>query len=84
MTTLCPYNSVKLDIWVPARITQMTDQCHGLFLAEVGFGLAGDHAGGYPERQAVHGHGLDRGLGGTNTLLAVCRWRVSVITLEAH
>jgi len=84
MTTLCPYNSVKLDIWVPARITQMTDRCHGLCLAEVGFGLAGDCAGGYSERQAVQGHGLDRGLGGTGTLLAVCCWRVSVITLEAH
>ena len=53
MTTLCPYNSVKLDIWVPARITQMTDRRHGLCLAEVGFGLAGDRAGGYSERQAV-------------------------------
>ena len=62
----------------------MTDRCHGLCLAEVGFGLAGDCAGGYSERQAVQGHGLDRGLGGTGTLLAVCCRRFIVITLEAH
>lgn len=62
----------------------MTDPCHGLCLAEVGFGLAGDRAGGHPERQAAQDHGLDRGLGGTSTSLAVCCWRVRVITLEAH
>ena len=74
MTALSPYTSVTMDIWVPPRITKMTDQCHGLCLAEAGFWLAGDHAGGRPERWAV------QSLGGTGTLLAAWPWGVSVLT----
>lgn len=79
VTALFPYTSVTLDIWVPPRSTKMTDQCHGLCLAEVGFWLAGDHAGRRPERWAVQSHGSDRGLSGTGTLLAAWPWGVRVL-----